>query len=59
MTPTLGGLPVTCFRCEIGAGFLRSRTTSILLKGFIRFVGNTEMGEFGFIFRNEVAGGAL
>jgi hypothetical protein len=38
---------------------LRSRPTSILLKGFIRFVGNTEMGEFGFIFRNEVAGGAL
>ncbi|MFT6498593.1 MAG: hypothetical protein ACJAT6_000724 [Akkermansiaceae bacterium] len=43
----------------MGAGFLRSRPTSILLKGFIRFVGNTEMGEFGFIFRNEVAGGAL
>jgi len=40
-------------------GFSRSRRTRILLKEFIRFVDNVEIGKSGFILRNEVAGGAL
>jgi|TARA_B110000914_G_scaffold58079_1_gene50385 hypothetical protein len=32
---------------------------SILLKGFIRFLDNAEMGKTSFIFRNEVIEGAL
>jgi len=53
------GPPATSFRCEIGSDFLRPRPPSILLKGFIRFVDNAEMGETSFIFRNEVIEGAL
>jgi len=37
--------PATCFRCEMGADSLRSRPASILLKEFIRFVDNAEMGD--------------
>jgi hypothetical protein len=42
----------------MGADFLRSRPVSILLKEFIRFVDNAEMGGPGFIYRNEVTRGA-
>jgi len=42
-----------------GKKFLRSRPTSILLKGFISFVDSAETAKSGFIFRNEITGSAL